>query len=594
VFWQVLAHLQQSFPGFQPGTTRGLAARFRRSIHVVDATVIQLVASCLDWAKHKRRKAAAKCHLRLSLRSLLPSFVVLGSARESELARARELCAGLRAGEIVRFDRGYHELTHLWDLTGRGVFFVTRPRTHLLFKVVKRRRRTDPKILADEEIVRTGRHSRQDYPERMRRVRALVRIEGEEREMVFVTNNFAWAATSIAELYRCRWQIEAFFKQLKQTLQLADFLGHNANAVQGQLWTALLVYVLLRFQTWRSRWPHSFARLFTLLRAALWHRHDLGQLLRRYGTPTVRHRAWNAISSGGCPVSPRNSWDRTATLLRSHHKLPPENLASPLAGSAAVLPRNACRAGGFFTPYGMTVVGNRRSAKPTAISLFGQALNDFFDFHPDGLARRAVGLEGDEAVAVLVVDRPERGAIGLGEGQRVDAIAGEEAELTLADVGRECGQRLLAAKQKHQPVGVALVGFFRDHREEVQIGGGDDVARFFAGLAHGALKRRLAERGLELAADGAPRAEVRRLGPQHEQVFTGGVFEEDEDGDLVGEGSGHGETFQIPRAKLQRNLPLQSLPPGAGWRAVAGESGAGCRVLAPCARSANANGGRFG
>lgn len=284
VFWQVLAHLQQSFPGFQQGATRGLAARFRRSIHVVDATVIQLVASCLDWAKHKRRKAAAKCHLRLSLRSLLPSFVVLGSARESELARARELCAGLRAGEIVLFDRGYHELTHLWDLACRGVFFVTRPRTHLLFKVVKRRRRTDPKILADEEIVLTGRHSRKDYPSRMRRVRALVRVEGEEREMVFVTNNLAWAATSIAELYRCRWQIEAFFKQIKQTLQLADFLGHNANAVKWQLWTALLVYVLLRFQTWRSRWPHSFARLFTLLRAALWHRHDLGQLLRRYGT----------------------------------------------------------------------------------------------------------------------------------------------------------------------------------------------------------------------------------------------------------------------------------------------------------------------
>lgn len=284
VFWQVLAHLQHSFPGFHQGTTRGLAARFRRSIHVVDATVIQLVASCLDWAKHKRRKAAAKCHLRLSLRSLLPSFVVLGSAKESELARARELCAGLRAGEIVLFDRGYHELTHLWDLTGRGVFFVTRPRTHLLFTVVKRRRRTDPKILADEEIVLTGRHSRQDYPQRMRRVRALVLIEGEEREMVFVTNNFVWAATSIAELYRCRWQIEAFFKQIKQTLQLADFLGHNANAVKWQLWTALLVYVLLRFQTWCSRWPHSFARLFTLLRAALWHRHDLDQLLRRYGT----------------------------------------------------------------------------------------------------------------------------------------------------------------------------------------------------------------------------------------------------------------------------------------------------------------------
>lgn len=299
IFWGVLEDLQQRFPGFRQGQTRGLAWRFRRAIYVVDATVIQLVAGCLDWARHNRRKAAAKCHLRLSLRSLLPSFVVIGSARESELGRARELCAGLRAGEIVLFDRGYHELTHLWELTQRGVCFVTRPRTHLLFRVVKRLPRSAPKILADELVVMTGRASRVDYPQRLRRVRALVCIEGEEREMVFVTNNLEWAATSVAELYRCRWQIEAFFKQIKQTLQLADFLGHSANAVQWQVWMALLVYVLLRFQAWRSRWAHSFARLFTLLRAALWQRRDLAQLLRRYGTASGQF-AWLD--------GPRQSW----------------------------------------------------------------------------------------------------------------------------------------------------------------------------------------------------------------------------------------------------------------------------------------------
>src|SRR6185295_9500169 len=116
----------------------------------------------------------------------------------------------------------------------------------------------------------TGENSAEDYPARMRRVRAVVRIDGKDEEMEFVTNNFAWAATSVAELYRCRWQIEAFFKQIKQTLQLADFLGHSANAVKWQLWTALLVYVLLRFQAWCSRWGESFARLVTLVRAALW------------------------------------------------------------------------------------------------------------------------------------------------------------------------------------------------------------------------------------------------------------------------------------------------------------------------------------
>lgn len=285
LFWAVLGHLQSSHPGFRQGAPRGLAWRFRRAIHVIDATVIQLVASCVDWAEHKHRKAAAKCHLRLSLRSLLPGFVVVGSARESELGKVRALCAGLQKGEIVLFDKGYHLLAHFWELTQRGVYFVTRPKEGLLYRVVRRRGAcADARVLRDEEIKLTGRDSGTDYPGRLRRVSARVRVDGEERIMVFITNNFNWSAASVAELYRCRWQIEAFFKQIKQTLQLADFLGHSANAVQWQVWMALLVYVLLRFQAWCSHWQHSFARLLTVLRAALWQRRDLAQLLRRYGT----------------------------------------------------------------------------------------------------------------------------------------------------------------------------------------------------------------------------------------------------------------------------------------------------------------------
>ena len=218
-------------------------------------------------------------------RSLLPSFVVVSSAHVSELAKVRQLCAGLKRGEIVLFDKGYHQLAHYWELTQRGVFFVTRPKENLRYRVIKRRCGcTDPRILKDEEIRLIGRHSGADYPHRLRRVTADVELDGVQTTLDFITNNFAWSATSIAELYRCRWQIEAFFKQIKQTLQIADFLGHNANAVQWQVWMALLVYVLLRFLAWRSKWNHSFSRLLTLLRAALWLRRDLAQLLNRYGT----------------------------------------------------------------------------------------------------------------------------------------------------------------------------------------------------------------------------------------------------------------------------------------------------------------------
>ena len=301
LFWSVLEHLQNSFPRFSQGPTRGLAWRFRRTIHVVDATVIQLVTSCLSWAEHNHRKAAAKVHLRLSLRNLLPGFVVVGSAIESEISKVRLLCAGLKRGEIVLFDKGYHLLAHFWELNERGVFFVTRPKDDLRCRRVRCRPLPlhQPRVLADEDIRLTGDHSQHDYPGVMRRVTARVCVDGEEREMVFVTNNLTWSAWSIAELYRCRWQIEAFFKQIKQTLQLADFLGHSANAVQWQIWMALLVYVLLRFQAWQSGWVHSFSRLLTLIRAALWQRRDLVALLRRYGTAGGDFR---------CLAPPLQSW----------------------------------------------------------------------------------------------------------------------------------------------------------------------------------------------------------------------------------------------------------------------------------------------
>jgi len=113
---------------------------------------------------------------------------------------------------------------------------------------------------------------------------ALVEVDGQEVEMVFLTNNLEWSAPSIVELYRCRWQIEVFFKQIKQTLQLADFLGTTANAVRWQVWTALLVYLLLRYLGFLANWSHSFSRLFTLIRAALWKKWDVLSLLRCYGT----------------------------------------------------------------------------------------------------------------------------------------------------------------------------------------------------------------------------------------------------------------------------------------------------------------------
>jgi hypothetical protein len=285
LFWAMLNHLQSLAPAFAGRHTPRFAFRFtRRLIHVVDTTTIALMARSLDWAKHRRRKAAAKCHVRLNLQSFLPACVIVGSAAEHDNVRARELCANIHAGEIVIFDKAYVDFAHLADLAQREVFFVTRAKDNLQYRVV--RKFQDGRfgnILRDDLIELTG-PAAKDYPVGLRRVVALIELDGEMREMVFLTNHLVWSAQTIADLYRCRWRIETFFKELKQTLQLADFLGHNAHAVRWQVWTALLAYVLLRFCAWLGQWGHSFTRLFTLIRSALWQKFDLRSLLESCGT----------------------------------------------------------------------------------------------------------------------------------------------------------------------------------------------------------------------------------------------------------------------------------------------------------------------
>jgi hypothetical protein len=284
LFWAVLGHLQQAHPGFGGRRRPKFAFRFKRAIHLVDATTIQLIARCMDWAKHRRRKAAAKCHLRLDLQTFLPRFAIVDTAGEHETRRAHELCAGVRAGEIVIFDKAYVDFAHLADLAMREVFWVTRAKDNLCCRVRRKLQHgVQGNILRDDQIRLTG-PARKAYPVELRRVVAEVEVDGQLRVMTFLTNQVEWSAQTIADLYRSRWAIEVFFKQLKQTLQLADFLGNSANAVRWQVWTALLTYVLLRFGAWLSQWAHSFTRLFALLRSALWQKLELRSLLEVYGT----------------------------------------------------------------------------------------------------------------------------------------------------------------------------------------------------------------------------------------------------------------------------------------------------------------------
>ncbi len=154
LFWSVLGHLQHAQPGFATGRKgKGLLRRFKLRIHAVDSTVMQLVANSMDWAKHRRRKAAAKMHLRLDLHSFLPSFAIVDTAGQHDNKRAREVCAGIAPGEIVVFDKAYVDFDHLADLDARGVWWVTRAKDNMTY-IVRRKllRKPTGRVLRDDLV----------------------------------------------------------------------------------------------------------------------------------------------------------------------------------------------------------------------------------------------------------------------------------------------------------------------------------------------------------------------------------------------------------------------------------------------------------
>jgi hypothetical protein len=276
LFWGTLEQLRHQAPGFGRRRFPGKLRKLKRTIHLIDSTVIELVANCMDWAAHRRRKAAAKCHVRLNFETLLPGFVVVDVAREHDNVRAAQATAGLKKGEILIMDRGYVDLEHFADWSERGVIWVTRWKEGLKYDLLDRRMvKEGGKVLADEWIMLSN-------GVQARRITALVEIDGKEREMIFLTNQLEWSADTVVALYQARWEIELFFKQMKQTLKLCDLMSYSANGIRWQVWTALLVQLLMRYLAWASGWSHSFVRLYALVRSILWRKLDVFEIFCRF------------------------------------------------------------------------------------------------------------------------------------------------------------------------------------------------------------------------------------------------------------------------------------------------------------------------
>lgn len=297
VFWRTFEHLGSICPGFASCRHTGFLKRFKeRSIHALDSTTIKLTLNCFDWARHRRRKAAAKLHMNLDLGSRLPSFAVVEEASHHDSVRAEATTANLVDGDVLVADRAYTDFRFLCALALRGVFYVVRWKRNIKLEAVSARpvapapesERSEAKVrVLKDEIVRpeTAKTAAEYSADggTLRRVTAQVDYDGQMLEMSFLTNNLEWSARTIAELYRARWGIETFFKELKQTCQVRDFIGYSENAVKWQVWTGLLVHLLLRYLRYVSKWRHSFSRLAGVVRACAWLRRNVVQLLESYG-----------------------------------------------------------------------------------------------------------------------------------------------------------------------------------------------------------------------------------------------------------------------------------------------------------------------
>jgi len=259
--------------------------RFKNPLFSIDASTIDLCLSLYDWATFRRKKGAIKLHLMLNHQGCLPRWALITTGKVHDVTVAQTL--EFEPGTIVAMDRGYvdYELFGRW--TEDSVWFVTRAKSNMLYEVVKTRPLPSRgNVLLDQEILLTGYKARQQCPHRLRRI--VVWDEDQQREIVLLTNQMDFAASTIGRIYKDRWQIELFFKAIKQNLKIKTFVGTSENAVKVQIWTALLCMLMLKILQMRSTFGWSLSNLAAMLRFNLLTYRDLWVWLNQpYQTPAL-------------------------------------------------------------------------------------------------------------------------------------------------------------------------------------------------------------------------------------------------------------------------------------------------------------------
>lgn len=265
VFHTLLARCQQQ------AQARERKFRFKHKLLSIDGTMIELCLSAFDWAAYQRAKGAVKLHLVLDHDGYLPCYAVLTEGKGSEIDVAKSF--RFQPGTMLVFDRGYTDYDWWLSLTQTKVHFVTRLKDDASYGVLEQRPvPLGGNLLRDEVILLTSQQEIGPVA-RLRRIEEWV--EERQETVVFVTNNLKLAASTIAAIYKERWQIELFFKALKQSLKIKTFVGTSENAVQTQIWTALIAMLLLKYLQLRSTYAWSLSNLVALLRQQLFVYRDL-------------------------------------------------------------------------------------------------------------------------------------------------------------------------------------------------------------------------------------------------------------------------------------------------------------------------------
>ena len=274
--WEMYEELHGRLLGRCQAKAPGHGYRFKAKLFSVDSTTIDLCLSAFPWAKFRRTKGAVKVHVGLDHEGYLPTFVRVTNGKTSDIEAARALT--LPKGSIVAADRAYVDFAWIDSLISEGIHLVTRLKRGIKYGVVETREVNAKRgVTSDETIEFTSAKGRKQCPHRLRRIGYHDRKTG--KDYVFLTTHFHLSAKTIADIYKSRWQVELFFKWIKQNLKVKSFVGTSRNAVMTQVWTAMCIYLILSYIKFANRIAWRLSEILRLLQLNLFERRPLRELL---------------------------------------------------------------------------------------------------------------------------------------------------------------------------------------------------------------------------------------------------------------------------------------------------------------------------